>query len=562
MNRNGGVFIMRITAAQAVVAVMKENKSDVIFGIPGGQTLFVTDEMLKADMKFIATRHEGGAGHAADAWGRLTGNPGICLATTGPGATNLVTPLGGALRDSSPVIAMVFQNTAPEIGRDAAQDANHEAIFSSIVKKVISVRHPDAVVWAVREAYRTALTGKKGPVVLDLYRDVIEKGECEYEYKSPDNYIFKSVAVPPTEGIEKAAELIAKTNRAAIWSGNGVKSSDAGSYVLALAEKQNIPIITTFNGIASVPADHALVYGSRSRHGSRLARKVLEEAELVIVLGSSLSCVATGRWSLNLKKVIQVDIEAAIIGKQYPAEIGLVGEVKNTLEKIIDVLPELKQEVKEKRADWLKELDEYKALWYKEIRGGRISDQKASPTPPVAFADAMNTMLRNDTILCIDAGNPGAWSQLFNIKEGMKYMKPVNYGNMAISLPAAISASIAYPDRDIICVLGDGSLGMSLGELETASRTGANITIIVLNDDAYGNIKQEQLYKMKEARYIGVDFQPIDYSLAAKALNCGGESVSKAEDIPAAVERSRKYKGPYLINVVFDGSFTVWPEAF
>ena len=546
--------------AQAVVNVLKEQDAEVIYGIPGGQTLFFTNALIDTNIQFIQTRHEGTAAAAADAWGRLTGKPGMCLATTGPGATNLITALGGALRDSSPVVAFLFQNKLADAGRGDAQESNHEELFKSIVKAYIPVRHPDAAVWAMREAYRMAMTGKPGPVVVDFYRDVIEsQAECEYSPLSVEQYCPAMNMIPSAEVMEKAVQLLSQHKRICIWSGNGVKMSSSGLLVTQLAEKLNVPVVTTFNGIGSVPSGHPLVFGPRSRHGSSFTREILEQSDCVLVIGSSMSGISTNRWTLKVNNIIQIDFDAPQIGRQYPVSCGIMGEIYKTLSLMLDkVQPSHQQE----RQAWIEELKERQEKWQSSVFSGPINDSDATPAAPVAVMRELNNLLQPGQIVCVDAGNPGAWSHLLKLDQGMNYMKPVNFGNMGFAVPAGIACSTAEPEREVISILGDGSLGMTLADLDTAARFGNKLVVIVFNDNAYGNIKQEELFKFGEGHYIGVDLSAISYAQIARDMGMRAETVSKASDLKAAFENARKESKPYLIEVLFDGSYTIWPEAF
>lgn len=556
---------MNFPAAKVVVKILEEQGAKVVFGIPGGQTLFLNDAFNHSSIRFVPTRHEGGAGHAADGWGRLTGRPGICLATTGPGATNLLTPLGGALRDSTPLIALLFQNKLPDAGRGDAQDANHEAIFSSLVKAYIPVRHTNAVPWAVREAYRMAMSGRPGPVVLDFYRDVIEdvNANCAYVPMEPASYCAQPDNLPAPDALKKAAGILSSARRVCVLSGNGVKMARAGDMLLSVAEKLAAPIVTSFNGIGSVPTDHDLVMGARTRHGSTLTRAALEEADCVFILGSSLSAVGTNRWSLDLKNIVQIDFLPQNIGRQYPVSCALAGDISLVLGSLLPLLDNADAGALASRQAWLAKMRGERQAWRDKVFSGPRNDDSASPVAPVAAMRALDSQLSPDGIVCIDAGNPGAWSHLLTIKKGMAYMKPVNYGNMGFSLTAGLACSLAEPNREVVSILGDGSLGMSLGELETISRCNSNQIVVVLNDSAYGNIRQEERFKFgDDVIYNGVDLTSVDYAAVARGLGMAGETVSAAKDIPAAFANARKHKGPYLINVVFDGGFTIWPEAF
>lgn len=547
----------QFTGGQLVVKVMEEFGAKVVFGVPGGQTLYVTDPIQDVPgMRFVHTRHENGAATAADGWGRLTGEPGICLATTGPGATNLITGLGGALRDSSPVIALVFQNRLADAGRGDAQESDHELLFGSICKKYIPVRDISVLPWAMREAYRTAKTGRPGPVVVDLYRDVIENQKAPYVPADPAGYCVRPDSVASDEAIEAAARVIRASKKPMLWIGNGVKLSHAADEVTRLSKQLCAPIVCTYNAMCAVDESFENFLGARSRHGTQVTQACIEEADCVILVGSSLTAISTNRWSIAPKNVVQFDILPEQIGRQYPVAAGVVGDAKASLQKLLAALkgfagtPEFRDEMFSR-----------KAAWKEALLSGPIADTERTPVPPIALQRELEKSLRENTVFCVDAGNPGAWTHYTTFPKGTAYMKPVNYGNMGFALGAALGCKEASPDREVVALIGDGSLGMTLGELESIAREKLAVTVLLVNDSAFGNIKQEELFKMGEGRYIGVEFPDYDYLSVAKAFGFDGCIVTKASQIPAAMEAARKSSGPYMIEVKLDGSFTVWPEA-
>lgn len=355
-----------------------------------------------------------------------------------------------------------------------------------------------------------------------------------------------------------AAEL-AKHEKVCIWSGNGVKMAQCGSLVLDLAETLNAPVVTTFNGIGSVATSHPLVLGARTRHGTTITRAALEEADCVLVLGSSLSGVATNRWGLQLKHVVQIDFDSTNLGHQYNLAAGLVGELAATLPLLTAAVAKVGDAQKTWTSDILARFTEWKA----HVFSGSVNDETASPASPVAVMRLLDEQLLDDEIVCVDAGNPGAWSHLLRQTANSRYMKPVNFGNMGFAIPAGLACGLAKPEKEVLCIIGDGSLGMTLGDLESIGRFTSNVIVVVLNDHAYGNIKQEELFKFGEGHYTGVDLpKHIEYAQVAKALGMGGETIHAAKDIPTAFANARAYNGSYMIEIDFDGSYTIWPEAF
>lgn len=547
------------TGGQLAVKLMEEFGVKVAFGIPGGQTLSVNNAMYDSTIRFVHTRHENGAAVAADGYGRLTGEPGICLATTGPGATNLITGLGGALRDSSPVIALVFQNKLPDAGRGDAQESDHELLFGSICKKYIPVRDISSLAWSMREAYRVAKTGRPGPVVVDFYRDVVENQKAPYIPMDPAEYCHSVDCAALPASIQAAVAEIKKAKKPCLWVGNGVKLAHAEEEIKELSLLLAAPIVTTYNAIAAVESSFENLVGPRTRHGSEISKAALEESDCVITVGSTLTAISTNRWDLKIQKMIQFDIIPENIGRHYPAAVGVVGDAKANLRSLIDAL---KADAYKADPTYRNEIFARKAKWAEGVFSGPIADVNATPVPPIALHMELSKCLKENGIFVVDAGNPGAWTHITDFPAGTTYMKPVNYGNMGFALGAALGCKEAAPDREVIALLGDGSLGMTLGELETISREKLHVIVILVNDDAFGNIKQEEKFKTGTENYIGVEFPSIDYVDVAKALGYNGTIVRKANEIPKAMEMARASDKPFMIEVKLDGSYTVWPSCF
>lgn len=547
------------TGGQLAVKLMEEFGVKVAFGIPGGQTLSVNNAMYDSTIRFVHTRHENGAAVAADGYGRLTGEPGVCLATTGPGATNLITGLGGALRDSSPVIALVFQNKLPDAGRGDAQESDHELLFGSICKKYIPVRDISSLAWSMREAYRVAKTGRPGPVVVDFYRDVVENQKAPYIPMDPADYCYATDCVALPVSIQAAAAEIKKAKKPCLWVGNGVKLAHAEEEIKELSLLLAAPIVTTYNAMAAVESSFENLVGPRTRHGSEISKAALEESDCVITVGSTLTAISTNRWDLKIHNMIQFDIIPENIGRHYPAKVGVVGDAKAGLRSLLDTL---KADGYQADTSYRNDIFARKAKWAENVFSGPIADVNATPVPPIALHMELSKCLKENSIFVVDAGNPGAWTHITDFPAGTTYMKPVNYGNMGFALGAALGCKEAAPDREVIALLGDGSLGMTLGELETISREKLHVIVILVNDDAYGNIKQEEKFKTGTENYIGVEFPSIDYVKVAEALGYNGTIVRKASEIPQAMEAARASDKPFMIEVKLDGSYTVWPSCF
>ena len=552
------------TGGELVVETLKALGTRFVFGVPGGQTLAITDAILSTpEMRFVTVRHEGAAACMADAVGRLTGLPGICLATTGPGATNLLTGVGGAFRDSSPVLVLTCNNNLRDLARDDAQAADHVEIFRSLTKWATLVPEAQMIPQVLEEAFLRAASGCPGPVLVDFARSALESS-IEVASSAPEPHPALALVAQRPLGdpgrVRAAAELLRSSRRPVMWLGNGVNRSHAGVEALKLAERIEMPVITTFNGIGAVPTTNSLVFGPLSRMGTELSTRVISDADLVLVIGNSLNAISTSRWSLELPRtVIQIDIEPANLGRYYaPRTVGILGDARAVLDQLDLAVSQTEPDpaAAAERHARLDELLDARAGWLERASEARYgSDSKL--IPPDRLVRVVREVSPDETLLIVDAGNPGVWSYLWEIRRPGTYLKPVGFGNMGFALPAAIGAGLARPGVPLVALTGDGSLGMTLGELETLAREEVPVCIVVMNDAGYGNIRQEQLVKYGP-RTIGVDFADVDYAAVARA--CGVEAVraSTEDELREAVADALGRPRPFLVDARIDPDLNVW----
>jgi acetolactate synthase I/II/III large subunit len=548
-----------LTGAQALVQCLVAEEVSHVFGVPGGQTLSVMDALFDTpSIRFVTTRHEGAASHMADAYGRMTGSPGVCLVTTGPGATNLLTGIGGALRDSSPVVALTVNNRGVNIGWDDNQDADHVAIFQSLTKSSRFVPDADGVPRAMREAFRLALTGNPGPVHLDFAREALEGGAIELRADCPARYRPEVPPIGDPAAVDIAARTLLEGERPLIWVGKGALLSGAGDAIIQLASALSSPVITTYNGIGAVPASDPHLFGPRSRSGTALTLELVRDCDTVLAVGNSLNAVSTSRWSLPLpERLIQVDIDPGVIGRHYPVAAAVVGDARAVMGQLRDALSELPDHYVSARSDWLAQAEKARQEW--SARMVEVANPEAIPIKPQYLMREVASLIDDSLVVVADAGNPGIWSHLLPIRRPRSYMKPVGFGNMGFGLPAAIAAKLARPEERVLLLVGDGSLGMSLAEIETAVRETTPVAIVVLNDCSYGNIKQEQLHHFGP-RYIGVDFSDVDYATVARSMGADGERIVRPGDLSGALRRALDADLPYLVDVMIDPAENVWED--
>jgi len=551
----------QITGGQLVVDMLRSFGVTHVYGVVGGQTLAITDALLdEPTIEFIHTRHEGAAAVMADAHGRLTGRPAACIATTGPGATNLLTGVGGAFRDSSPAFILTCNNNGENIHKDDAQNADHVELFKPLTKYSRLVAHGSSLKQAMEEAYIVAMSGNPGPVHLDFARDTIE-GFIDNPPTVPAIHPSRSwITQRPaanTVALAAAAERVAQAERPVIWVGNGANRSGASEEILKLAETLNAPVVTTFNGIGAVPTTHDLVFGCVSRMGTSLSTRVLNDADLVLAVGNSLNAVSTTRWKRQLPPVIQVDIDPAMIGRYYSdVTTGIVADATSFARDLTAALNGKTAPAAGRRQTWIDELRQEETRWWAstEPEPAGTASKDLSPADVVR---ALREVSPDDTLLIPDAGNPGVWSFLWRITEPGSYIKPVGFGNMGFALPSAIAAAALDPERPILALIGDGSLGMSLGEIETLARVGGRVCIVVLNDASYGNIRQEQILHFN-GRTTGVDFGHVDFGQVASGMGVDGEVISNLDQLKNRVAEVFAGTRPALIDVPIDRDISAW----
>jgi acetolactate synthase-1/2/3 large subunit len=549
------------TGGQLVVDLLRSFGVEYVFGVVGGQTLAISDAIIDTPgIEMIHTRHENAAAVMMDAYGRLTGRPAACISTTGPGATNLITGVGGAYRDSSPGFVLTCNNNGENIHKDDAQNADHVELFKPLVKYSRLVAHSSSLKQAMEEAYINAMTGNPGPVHLDFARDTIE-GIVENPPVVPEVHPARAWVSnrphPNAVSVAQAAARVVAAERPVIWLGNGGNRANASESVLALAEALNIPVVTTFNGIGAVPTTHPLVFGAVSRMGTNLSTRVIGDADLVLALGNSLNAVSTTRWRRQLPEVIQVDVDPSMIGRYYAdVTTGIVGDLKAFAESLLTAVGSEHAEAgRSGRQAWIEELQQAERDWW---ASSDVQDKSpAGKLSPADVVRALREVSPSDTLLIPDAGNPGVWSFLWEITEPNTYIKPVGFGNMGFALPSAIAASCIDPSRPVLALIGDGSLGMSLGDLETLARVGGRVCIVVLNDSSYGNIRQEQVLHFN-GRTIGVDFETVDFGAVARGMGVDGEVVTDLEKLKRRVAEVFADSRPAVLDVPLDREANAW----
>ncbi len=550
------------TGGKLVVEALKTAGVRRVYLVPGGQTLGILDAAYgDGAIDMIAMRHEMGAAHAADGQYRMTNMPGVCLVTTGPGLTHAASAVGGALRDRSGLVIISCNNRREYLEEEDAQAADHISILRPLTKWSVQVTDARALVRSLRTAFVLAASAPAGPVHVDIPRDILEAPVPEgvpWPGQGPAPQSQQPVMAGPS-ALDRAAVLISSAERPVFWVGNGVTYAGAGTELLALAEKLKAPMVTTFSGIGAVPSDHPLVFGPRTRHGTRLARSVLDQADLVFAVGMRLSSSSTHRWTLPLPVLVHNDADLASIGRHYTPDVALPGDAGLVIDGLAG---RVTASTGTARDTWLEALAKERTDWLQQLAESPVEDAEGR-LHPIELMRQLADAVPEDAVFSVDAGNPGIWSHLLPLKRPRSYMKPVNFGQMGFALPAGIAAKLAHPDRPVVVVVGDGALGMSVADIETAVRRRLEVTIVVLNDSAYNNIRQEQLFLTGEPRYIGVDFGDVDFARVAEGFGAWGRRAQGAHQVRAALREALTQRGrPALVDVVLDPVPSAWAHLF
>ena len=542
---------MRQKGAQILTKCLAEEKVEAIFGYPGGAVLDIYDALYHSPLKHYLVRHEQGAAHAADGYARATGKPGVCIATSGPGATNLVTGLANAYMDSVPLVAFTGQVATPMLGRDSFQEADIYGITLPITKHNFLVKETGDLPRVIKESFHLAATGRPGPVLIDLPKDVCQK-EASSGY--PQNSQLRGYRPLPESDplqIEEAAAAIAGARRPVLCAGGGAVISGGSAALRQLAERCSIPVTTTLMGKGVFPDDHPLALGMLGMHGTRPANYAVNECDLLIAAGVRFSDRVTVRADAFAPeaRIIHIDIDPAEIGKNVQAHIPVVGDVKTVLEQLCRQLPE-----KEEGAPWPARLARWKEkypLKY-ERNSGKIK--------PQYVVEQICRVTGGSAIIATEVGQNQMWAaQYYTFTRPRTFITSGGLGTMGFGLPAAIGAQIGRPGETVFNIAGDGSIQMNIQELSTAVSYRLPIKIAVLNNGYLGMVRQWQDI-FYGGRLAHTEIPGPDYVKLAEAYGAVGMRVSKPAEVPPALEKAMEITDrPVLIDFMVDRKENVMP---
>jgi len=549
-----------MTGATSLVKSLEAAGVEVMFGLPGGAILPAYDPIFDSTIRHILVRHEQGAGHAATGYAQVTGQAGVCIATSGPGATNLVTPLMDAAMDSVPLVAITGQVPSAAIGTDAFQEADIRGITMPFTKHNYLVTDPGQIPGVVAEAFHIATTGRPGPVLVDVAKDALQK-MTTFNWPTSINLAgYKPKTTPDAQAITDAAALIAQSSKPVFYVGGGVIKANAHKELRELVEILGAPVVTTLMARGAFPDSHPLHMGMPGMHGTVAAVTALQKADLLITLGARFDDRVTGKLSTFAvnAKIIHADIDPAEIGKNRHADVAVVGDVKETIAALI---PALKAALAKNRPDltaWLRQMNSLKStypLGYDLPDDGSLS--------PQLVIQRIGQISGTDTIFTAGVGQHQMWaSQFISYEHPRTWLNSGGAGTMGYAVPAAMGAKVAAPDATVWAIDGDGCFQMTNQELVTCALNNIPIKVAIINNESLGMVRQWQTL-FYEGRYsnTSLDSKRVpNFPMLAESMGCVGLACERPEDLDKTIEKAMSINDqPVVVDFRVHRDAMVWP---
>ncbi len=539
---------MVLTGAEIIVECLKEQGVDTVFGYPGGAILNVYDALYKYrdEITHVLTSHEQGASHAADGYARATGKVGVCLATSGPGATNLVTGIATAQMDSVPMVAITANVGKPLLGKDSFQEVDIAGIVMPITKHSYIVKDITKLADTLRKAFYIAKSGRPGVVLVDVTKDVTG-GTYEYMPSRPATVNRETSAIR-REDLETAVRMIEESEKPFIFNGGGAVISNASREIMELATRIQAPVCDSLMGKGAFPGDHPYYTGMLGMHGTKTSNLGVSQCDLLIVLGARFSDRVTGNASTFAKnaKILQIDIDAAEINKNVYVDAYIEGDIKEVLRRILEILPE------KQHPQWMEHIAEMKEKY-------PLRYDKSQLTGPYII-EKLYELTKGDAIITTDVGQHQMWAaQYYKFKEPHTLLTSGGLGTMGYGLGAAIGAKMGCPDKTVVNIAGDGCFRMNMNELATAVRCNRPLVQIVLNNHVLGMVRQWQtlFYDHRYSHTILND--KVDFVKVAEAMGAQAIRVTKMEEVENALRTALSAKDPVLLDCWIDQDLSVFP---
>ena len=549
-----------MTGATSLVKSLEAANVEVMFGLPGGAILPAYDPIFDSTIRHILVRHEQGAGHAATGYAQVTGRAGVCIATSGPGATNLVTPLMDAAMDSVPLIAITGQVPSAAIGTDAFQEADIRGITMPFTKHNYLVTNPDEIAGVIAEAFHIATTGRPGPVLVDIAKDALQKMTT---FNWPTSIAlpgYNPKTTPDSQAITDAAVLIAQSSKPVFYVGGGVIKANAHKELRQLVELLGAPVVTTLMARGAFPDSHPLHMGMPGMHGTVAAVTALQKADLLITLGARFDDRVTGKLSTFAPnaKILHADIDPAEIGKNRHADVAVVGDVRETISALI---PALKAALAQKQPDlsaWLRQMNSLKStypLGYDQPEDGSLSPQHV--------IQRIGQISGTDTIFTSGVGQHQMWaSQFISYEHPRTWLNSGGAGTMGYGVPAAMGAKVGAPDATVWAIDGDGCFQMTNQELVTCALNNIPIKVAIINNESLGMVRQWQTL-FYEGRYSNTNLESKrvpNFPMLAESMGCVGLSCERPEDLDKTIEKAMSINDqPVVVDFRVHRDAMVWP---
>ncbi|MBI3940480.1 MAG: biosynthetic-type acetolactate synthase large subunit [Acidobacteria bacterium] len=544
---------MQLKGAQVIWECLVREGVDVVFGYPGGAILPAYDAMLDYPIHHVLVRHEQGATHMADGYARASGKVGVAVATSGPGATNMVTGIATAMMDSIPIVCITGQVGSKVIGTDAFQETDVTGITLPITKHNFLVTHAEDIAEAIREAFFIAKSGRQGPVLVDITKDA-QQSTAEFEWDDTPVRLpgYRPQYRPLPEVVQHAMDLIKKAQRPLILAGHAVVTSNARREVLEFAEKTDTPVAMTLLGLGGIPASHPLNLGMMGMHGESWVNNAIQQADLLLAFGMRFDDRVTGNlktYAVNAKK-IHIEIDPSEIHKNVKVDVGIVGDLRETLLELLPYVPETKH------TEWRAHIDSMKG----EVA---VRDIQFLPDSGHLYAaHVINDLWRltkGQAVIVTDVGQHQMWeAQYYRHEQPRTLITSGGLGTMGFALPAAIGAKFARPDADIWAIVGDGGFQMTAAELSTAAQENIKVNVAVINNGYLGMVRQWQEF-FYERRYAATPLRNPDFVKLAEAHGLAGIRVTQRADIPSAYEAALAEKGTVVIDFRVEQEDSVFP---
>jgi acetolactate synthase-1/2/3 large subunit len=550
---------MKMTGSQILLESLKCEGVDTVFGYPGGAVINIYDDLYDSSINHILTRHEQAAVHAADGYARCTGRVGVVIATSGPGATNTVTGIATAYMDSIPLVVITGQVPTPLIGNDAFQEADICGITRPCTKHNFLVKNIRDLARTVKEAFYIARTGRPGPVLIDLPKD-IQVATLEFNYpETVELRGYKPTYSGNFRQIEKAAKMILEARRPVLYVGGGINLSGANAELLALAELTRIPVTTTLMAMSAFPQHHPLALGMLGMHGTFCANMSVTECDLLIAIGSRFDDRVTGRIDsfAEKAKIIHVDIDPTSIKKNVAVDLPIVGDLLDVLSKLKDSLDQKIEQLGVFR-EQLREWQSHIATWRE--RHPMAYQPSNTVIKPQYVIQKLRELSHDDAIITTEVGQHQMWTaQFFSFTQPRTFLTSGGLGTMGFGLPAALGAQVAFPERQVIDISGDGSFQMNSQELATLVQYQLPVKIVILNNNYLGMVRQwQQMFFNKRYSQTVMEL-PIDFVKLAEAYGAVGFNATQVDEVETVIQKAFATPGPVLMNFKISREENVLP---